>query len=118
MVLRGEDACGKTAVVLGRRRLGRASASRFDPRSSCSSQASRAALAAAASVEGGGWLGGGGATSALAVGGWAAAAGVPVAQPWDGIPSGEAKPRPGEAARCFHLLHAQGTPSGAPGGNR
>jgi len=40
--------------------------SRFDLRSSCSSQASRAALAAAASAEGGGWLGGGGAANARA----------------------------------------------------
>ena len=50
----------------------RVSASRFDPRSSCGSQASRVALAAAASAEGGGWLGGGGAASARAGCGWAA----------------------------------------------
>ena len=49
------------------------SASRFEPRKSCSSEASRLALAAAASAMGGGWLGGGGAARVRAGGGCAAA---------------------------------------------
>ena len=72
----------------------RVSASRFDPRSSCSSQASRAALAAAASAEGGGWLGGGGAASARAGCGWAA-----TVDEVDGA---------GSAAERRHLARAEG----------
>ena len=47
----------------------RASASRFEPRNSCSSEGSRVALAAAASASVGCWLGGADSASRVAVGG-------------------------------------------------
>jgi hypothetical protein len=51
----------------------RASASRFEPRKSCSSEGSRVALAAAASASVGCWLGGASAASRVAGGGAASA---------------------------------------------
>ena len=64
----------------------RASASRFEPRKSCSSEASRLALAAAASAMRGSRLGGRGAASVRAGGGCAAATGgvVSAGSAWGG----------------------------------